>query len=203
MTEVKERKDVLTIIIGIVTAIMILAGIAIVWYSSEINKNTNEKLTEYNSQIVDLEKQAKSLANTDTTTKEDVEVSLKSCSELGTKIAECQNFYNTSDADASSDESRQAIKENAAKMKALFDKCEDKANVWYTNYSSEWVFNSTYSFTDTTIPVLWTCLSKSDDETTDGSLLAYATGIYNNDTKMFSDIEVHVTRLGSSMQEHD
>ena len=202
----KEKKGnkrnilVLTIILG--TVILFGAGCFLLWQSSELEKTTNSKLSEYKQEKIELEKQAKNLSNQNSQTKEEVTVSLKSCSSFGQTVADCQNFYSTTQANASTEESREAIRENVEKMKSVFDSKVSVATAWYSSNHSDWVFNSTYSFTDTEIPVLWTCVGDSESGH-EGDLFAYATGTYNNDTKLFSDISVHVTKLGKSLQPHD
>lgn len=78
---------------------------------------------------------------------------------------------------------------------------------WYTtlndiNYS--WEFNTMYSFTSTTAPVLWTCYGTVLDDNgqvTDKILLAYATGTYIVEDDLFTNVTVEITSLGRANQE--
>ena len=149
-------------------------------YSS--NNQMIESLTKELSMIKEI-KETEELAIT----------KLSSAASAGNKVAELQNKYKSLNAVTN----EEAFVANVNEIGAyLSDNDKNKRVEWYSpmlySVSYDWVFNTTYSFTETSIPVLWTCYD-SDDR-----LLAYTTGVYNANTGLFSDVNYRMTTLGAS-----
>lgn len=205
--DTKQSKRSITGMISVLcTIVFFLIGAFLLWLTNEKDNTSRARVAEFQKQEVELEKQLNALDNQTSQTKEEVTVTLKSCANLGEEVMNCQNFYGTTAADASSDESRKAIQENAEKLKTYFT-TDDASKVgvpWCVLPNAKWVFNTTYSFTDTKVPVLWTYISTSTgDDNSGGDLYAYATANYDAETKLFSDFDLHTTRLGNSKSLND
>lgn len=200
----KKQVDAIQIVSIVVTVCFILAGVVLLWFTSENEKQSKVKVAALKKQQVELEKQLNVFDNQIPQTKEEVTVSLKSCANIGREVVMCQDFYGTSDADASSDESRAKIRENAEKLRSYFtDDCAtDAGKSWCVIPDAKWKFNTTYSFTDTKVPVLWTYVSDVEENKLE-DLYAYVTGEYDTESKLFSKFNLHVTKLGQSKQPHD
>lgn len=181
------------VIIIVFTLIFFLFGVVFLVYTNTQVKNMKASMTEIDEEIkqlnADLSALNKDAENEDTV--EEVHVKLNSALDVGRDVASLQTKYNTLN-----------VLDNEAEMKDVAKSIglymEDKSNQvpWYPVKSDEiaysWVFHTTYSFSDTTVPVLWTCRSNN------GDLLAYATGTYEVEDNMFSDLEYHITSMGMS-----
>lgn len=199
----KKQMDAIQIVSIVATICFVLAGVILLWFTSENEKQSEAKVAALKEQQVKLEKQLNAFDNQIPQTKEEVTVSLKSCANIGREVVVCQEFYETTDADAASDESRLKIRENAEKLRSYFtDNCADDAGKsWCVVPNAKWEFNTTYSFTDTKVPVLWTYVNAEENKSED--LYAYVTAEYDTESKLFSKFDLHVTKLGQSKQLHD
>ena len=121
-------------------------------------------------------------------TVEEVEAKVYSAGDAGSRVADFQNLYrSTADNDGLT-----TIAENMDKY--LDDDSKNWRVPWYAGKVNRngvvWKFETTYSFTEKSIPVLWTCRDS------DNVLLAYATADYIGDTKKFSNVNVELTAVG-------
>lgn len=120
---------------------------------------------------------------------------LVSCEGLGEKVANYQNEYQK----YSNGKSEDKCKEIANNLDIYFADDSRNARVeWYnsgnSNDSWTWTFESNYSFTATSIPVLWTCRLNDTN-----ALLAYATGTYDTTIGVFSNVHWYNTTVGASL----
>lgn len=123
-----------------------------------------------------------------------IEKSLTSCKDLGEKVALYQNDYQKYDNGGHENERANISNE----LDACFDKSDKNACVeWYNMGSADgkwtWKFETNYSFTATSVPVLWTCRHSDTNE-----LLAYTTGTYNTVSGLFEDVKWQNTSIGQS-----
>ena len=120
---------------------------------------------------------------------------LVSCEGLGEKVANYQNEYQKY-RDEKGEDKRQEIANN---LDIYFADDSRNARVeWYSSGNSNdnwtWTFESNYSFTATSIPVLWTCRLNDTN-----ALLAYATGTYDTTIGVFSNVHWYNTTVGASL----
>ena len=117
--------------------------------------------------------------------KEEVSATAK---ELGEKAAQCQNAYFGMDA------SSEGFDANVAAMDAcLGEGAKDSRVPWYTgSIPGTWKFVSDGWFKGPDKNVLWLCQNPDDNR-----LVAYATGVYNKETGLFTEISYTLSLIGS------
>lgn len=121
---------------------------------------------------------------------EDIKIRLNSAQASGKIVADAQTAYFRMDPIYQEEE----LKANAELIgKYMADKT--KQVPWMTSGETpyKWVFNTTYSFSGDTVPVLWTCYSTDGNET----LLGYAVGMYRVSDDMFYDVSYRLTTYGT------
>lgn len=119
---------------------------------------------------------------------------LVSCKDLGEKVASYQNDYQKYDKGGHENERMNISNE----LDVCFGGVDKNACVeWYNMGSADgewiWKFETNYSFTATSVPVLWTCRHSDTNE-----LLAYTTGTYNTVSGLFEDVKWQNTSIGQS-----
>lgn len=144
----------------------------------------------------ELEEQAR--INSAKLTEEEEELARNNAEAQGKHVAYLQNQYR----DISIDDP--AFRDKMDKNKNELDVCfneEGKRNgkgIWYPYYDSgipgKWEFASNASFKGNTAKVLWLCYADDPDNPQDHTLLAYCTAKYNADTKLFTNIDIKITR---------
>lgn len=149
----------------------------------------NKTLEEKNNIYADL-----TAEGNNKTEVEEIHVKLNSAATAGQEVASLQNNYVLCiEADKTDD-----YIANKEAMRKYVD--EDSSDVWYgllKKYGEyEWTFNSTYSFSETSVPVLWTCKSPRDN-----ILLAYAVGTYVVESDKFTHIECRYTSQGKTLMD--
>lgn len=148
----------------------------------------NQKsITQLQEQIKDLENQTSADASS-------INKGLYSASEAGRAVAELQTKYQSIDATVTPDD----ITANAKALSKYFnDKSQNGRQPWFTvskgDAKAVWEFESTYSFQNETIPVIWLCHIDGSNE-----LVAYATANYDAESNTFSDVVYKTTRLGAN-----
>lgn len=152
--------------------------------ASEYDSKTIENRAMYDS----LKTEYDSIQQT-VNTKEDVEAVVYSAADAGNQVADFQNMYSVTMTDG--------IKAIAEKLDAFFDSDSKAMRVpWFSGPvkqgSVTWQFETTYSFSSKNADVLWTCWDSL------GQMLAYTTGKFNVETKLFSDVETFVTLVGQN-----
>lgn len=187
MPEKSRAGSILTVVACI--ALLAVAGLfAVMKVTGQATYDQKRAANE--ASIEELQKQLDSIKDPEVTV-EEVEAQVYSAGDAGSRVADFQNLYRTSGTDS---ESTKTIAENMDRY------LDDSSNIWRIPWYSErvslqgvkWQFETTYSFTEKSIPVLWTC----KDE--DGRLLAYATADYVGETKKFTNVDVCKTSLGVS-----
>lgn len=149
--------------------------------------DNQKSITQLQEQIKDLENQTSADASS-------INKSLYSASEAGRAVAELQTKYQSIDATVTPDD----ITANAKALSKYFDdKSQNGRQPWFTvskgDAKAVWEFESTYSFQNETIPVIWLCHIDGSNE-----LVAYATANYNAESNTFSDVTYKTTRLGAN-----
>lgn len=148
----------------------------------------NQKsITQLQEQIKDLENQTSADASS-------INKGLYSASEAGRAVAELQTKYQSIDATVTPDD----ITANAQALSKYFDdESQNGRQPWFTvskgDAKAVWEFESTYSFQNDKIPVIWLCHIDGSDE-----LVAYATANYDAKSNTFSDAVYKTTRLGAN-----
>lgn len=149
--------------------------------------DNQKSITQLQEQIKDLENQTSADASS-------INKGLYSASEAGRAVAEFQTKYQSIDATVTPDD----ITANANALSKYFDdESQNGRQPWFTvskgDAKAVWEFESTYSFQNETIPVIWLCHIDGSDE-----LVAYATANYNAESNTFSDVTYKTTRLGAN-----
>lgn len=149
--------------------------------------DNQKSITQLQEQIKDLENQTSADASS-------INKGLYSASEAGRAVAELQTKYQSIDATVTPDD----ITANAKALSKYFnDKSQNGRQPWFTvskgDAKAVWEFESTYSFQNETIPVIWLCHIDGSNE-----LVAYATANYNAESNTFSDVTYKTTRLGAN-----
>lgn len=144
--------------------------------------------------ITQLQEQIKELENQTSADASSINKGLYSASEAGRAVAELQTKYQSIDAAVTPDD----ITANAKALSKYFnDKSQNGRQPWFTvskgDAKAVWEFESTYSFQNETIPVIWLCHIDGSNE-----LVAYATANYNAESNTFSDVTYKTTRLGAN-----
>ena len=149
--------------------------------------DNQKSITQLQEQIKDLENQTSADASS-------INKGLYSASEAGRAVAELQTKYQSIDATVTPDD----ITANAQALSKYFDdKSQSGRQPWFTvskgDAKAVWEFESTYSFQNETIPVIWLCHIDGSNE-----LVAYATANYDAESNTFSDVIYKTTRLGAN-----
>lgn len=144
--------------------------------------------------ITQLQEQIKGLENQTSADASSINKGLYSASEAGRAVAELQTKYQSIDATVTPDD----ITANAQALSKYFDdKSQSGRQPWFTvskgDAKAVWEFESTYSFKNDKIPVIWLCHIDGSDE-----LVAYATANYDAKSNTFSDVVYKTTRLGAN-----
>lgn len=144
--------------------------------------------------ITQLQEQIKELENQTSADASSINKGLYSASEAGRAVAELQTKYQSIDATVTPDD----ITANAKALSKYFDdESQNGRQPWFTvskgDAKAVWEFESTYSFQNDTIPVIWLCHIDGSNE-----LVAYATANYNAESNTFSDVTYKTTRLGAN-----
>lgn len=144
--------------------------------------------------ITQLQEQIKGLENQTSADASSINKGLYSASEAGRAVAELQTKYQSIDATVTPDD----ITANAQALSKYFnDESQSGRQPWFTvskgDAKAVWEFESTYSFQNETIPVIWLCHIDGSDE-----LVAYATANYDAKSNTFSDVVYKTTRLGAN-----
>lgn len=149
--------------------------------------DNQKSITQLQEQIKDLENQTSADASS-------INKGLYSASEAGRAVAELQTKYQSIDATVTPDD----ITANAKALSKYFnDESQNGRQPWFTvskgDAKAVWEFESTYSFQNKTIPVIWLCHIDGSNE-----LVAYATANYDAESNTFSDVTYKTTRLGAN-----
>lgn len=144
--------------------------------------------------ITQLQEQIKGLENQTSADASSINKGLYSASEAGRAVAELQTKYQSIDATVTPDD----ITANAQALSKYFnDESQSGRQPWFTvskgDAKAVWEFESTYSFQNDKIPVIWLCHIDGSDE-----LVAYATANYDAKFNTFSDVVYKTTRLGAN-----
>lgn len=144
------------------------------------------------SAISKLQDEVSKLENQKATSAEEINKDLYSAANIGREVASLQSAYQNIDVSANPD----GIKENAEKLSKYFEDGAQTGRVpWFTVTKGDgkavWEFESNYSFTAESIPVIWTCHLNGQSD-----VLAYATANYNAKTEKFSGVEYKMTQVG-------
>lgn len=144
--------------------------------------------------ITQLQEQIKGLENQTSADASSINKGLYSASEAGRAVAELQTKYQSIDATVTPDD----ITANAQALSKYFnDESQSGRQPWFTvskgDAKAVWEFESTYSFKNDKIPVIWLCHIDGSDE-----LVAYATANYDAKSNTFSDVVYKTTRLGAN-----
>lgn len=180
----------------VVCFILIIAGIVIMIVTGMQASDSQEVYIENQATIEDLNHQLDELTKSSDATPDTIEIkkSLLSCKDIGNSVATYQNDYQNY-RDADDEDKRMAI---TMKLSDCFEESDTNARVeWYNIGDSSkkwtWTFETNYSFSATSVPVLWTCRMNDTDE-----LLAYTTGTYDTTSGLFKNVKWYNTLVGSS-----
>lgn len=154
----------------------------------EATKNRSE-ISELTAELAKLKEQSDYVPSAKLNDEEKEAVS-HSAAELGNAIAGYQNAYFSLNAS----ENRDAFQANVDALDICFTDGSKSARVpWYSGKTpGTWTFVTDGEFKGVNKEVLWLCRS-----TEDGSLLAYATGLYDSELNLVGDVEFQTSILGS------
>ena len=192
---------VLTIIsvIGCVSAILYFG----VSYQSR-SKNYVKKYNENVTQLASLKNQYESGQQTQVDTQETVSDKLNLAVTAGNAVADGQNNYHTICNDeyylSNEDARSEAIQQNSDALNSYFDADDTSGNaIWYQNENTDstWTFRTTYGFSESVLPVIWTCYNSA------GELLAFTTANYSVEVNVFGDVEIYTTARGRAYEGND
>lgn len=179
---------------GIIVLSVILS-VGFVGYSFLVTSNLSSQIVAQDGTIKEMETELNSIEKQQSEIV-DVKVVLNSAAQAGTEVAAYQSKFATM-----SNEERENLGTMAEKMRNLFSASDSGATVpWYTgNTASDytWKFETTYSFSGKTAPVLWLCRDKEQN------VLAYATADYLVEDNVFDDVEWNTVSRGSFRMAED
>lgn len=176
-------------LIGVTGVFMVLNSLATDAFNDEYSANMR--------QLNEMKLELSTIVDADVTEKATT-ADLSSAAELGQMVADYQTEYQETYATMMTDHSRiaESLREcftsafsNEAVAWFLPEHLDDTGE--YEIY--KWKFETTYSFSGVSIPVLWTCWNDN------GELLAYTTGVYSVKDLKFSDIKRYTTSVGDDL----
>lgn len=155
-------------------------------------------------------------------TDEEEEVAMNDAKTQGSMVAYLQNQYDSyftayeesleeleegdSEGEAAAlNAYREQTKANQEELAPYFDNngqtngLTDWTSILATTIPGSWEFATNAAFEGETAPVLWLCYANDPNNPDDHSLLGYCTADYNAATKLFTNVDVQVTRYA---QEH-
>ena len=197
-SELPSNEKVNTVALGI-SGIVVVAALAIGFFRTNSYESEH---ASFASQYDSLQKEYDAIQDKSVTVEEAV-VILNSAKDSGVAVADIQNAMTVDYKLVGTDDEQVYIDEAESLTEYLSYATAQK--IWYlSTYLDDysWEFNTMYSFTSSTIPVLWTCYGTipSDNayESDTTALLAYATGTYVVEDNIFKDVSLHTTGLGSA-----
>lgn len=154
-------------------------------------------------------------------TEEQEEVAMNDAKTQGSMVAYLQNQFTVySDAYQESleegddpteamDAYRENINTNQTELEAYFDKngqtngLTSWSSILSTTIPGTWEFATNAAFKGETAVVLWFCYANDPDNPEDRSLLGYCTADYDVNTKLFTNVDVQVTRYAQAHAAND
>lgn len=168
------------------------------------SKNFAKKYNENIEQLATLKNQYESEQQTQVDTEETASDKLNLAVSAGNAVAEGQNNYyaicRNESYQNNEDALFEAIKQNSAVLDPYFDTEDTSGNaIWYQNENTDstWTFRTTYGFSESVLPVIWTCYNSS------GELLAFTTANYSVEVNVFGDVEIYTTARGRAYEGND
>ena len=199
MQALKGKSKVILIVLCVVCLLgcvgLVLLGNKTMQDGIEMAKANNEKISQ-------LKEQEQGLEDSNEQAEKDIASYKNSAAAAGQDVAKLQN-------DMSSDTlptQAAALKETAQQLVQYSGKVDDGYTPvyrpWYattkTSAGVKWSFESSFSFKEDTLTVVWTCSPGGTD-----SLEAYAVGTYDAKTNKFDNIRVVTTEYGHTLQSDD
>ena len=191
----ENKKDKFLLLGALIIA---LIGLAVFVGRSFLVSEFEESYSNNKNRIHALTSQINGLVSEDDYSTEDIQETLYSAADVGTKVAQLQNKYMSSD-------SPEGAKLNAIEIESyLGEKDTSKRVPWYRGsfkldedgnqifIEPEWTFETTYHFSGKTTPALWLCRDVNSN-----NILAYCIGTYNANTSKFENVEFAMTSIGS------
>lgn len=174
---------------GIACGAMLAVTMAFVLPTTFGASSFEAQFDENAKQITQLEEQVKDLENQASPDAAFINKGLHSAADAGRKVAEYQTKYQNIDAAVTPDD----VTANAEALSPYFaDDAQSGRQPWFTPSKSDakvvWTFESTYSFQNDSIPVIWLCTINGSDE-----LVAYATATYDAESGKFSNVAYQTT----------
>lgn len=178
------------LICGAILAVTFASAMPVIFGENAFESSyaANEK------KISTLTEQVSQLEKTDGTDAATMNKDMYSASEAGRAVADLQSKYQTINAETTPD----LITQNSDSLSQYFtDDAQNARTPWFTVSKGDgkavWEFETTYSFKDKKVPVIWLCHLNGTD-----NVLAYATATYDAKTNKFSDVQTHTTGVGSA-----
>ena len=188
----KKELNVLQLAVIVSSVLMVVIGFGFIIGGVFSNTKYDEKVVENASTIKELEKTIEDM-ETSKIEKEDALAKYNnSASDEGIAVAVMQSGYSSLDATTQAE----SILDNGAKGKAYFkDSDVNFIKPWFTPSKSQmdyvWTFCTTFSFNADKTDVIWLCTNTGKD-----AMLAYATGVFDVESRTFSEIKVHALPKG-------
>lgn len=196
------RRDLsLPTIISVVLCVIFL-GLTVFFVMGQTNGKAEfeQAYAENEATLLELQEQLDGIAEV---TAEEVvqQVDLHSALEAGEAVAKLQEEYQVIPVSMDSIDKLETVASSLDVY--LADDSNEARTPWYSpstlgvSVEFDWRFETTYSFSGSKIPVLWTCWDA------DGNLCAYCTAVYESSTGLFSNVEFVVTSIGSTYVNSD
>ena len=212
MSRLKEKLQNLTVaetVTYAAAAFLAFVGAIAVVSTLIKGKEFNAKKFALDAQISQLSGQLSvdNASDGEETSEEAAPVVRGSAQALGTQVAAQQNRYIilTPDNPNMTDQSEALLAIQKQIEPSFADDSKWAAQSWYSpshetqtgtanNYT--WTFGNNYSFEGESLPVVWICRNNRADN----ALCAYATAVYDPQTKLFSGFSKKVTKIGAERQ---
>ena len=191
----ENKKDKFLLLGALIIA---LIGLAVFATRPFLASEFEESYSNNRDRIHALTSQINGLVAEDDQSVEDIQEILYSAADVGTRVAELQNKYMSSDSPVGAEftaiEMESYLGENDTSKRVPWYrgsfKLDENGNQIFIK--PEWTFETTYHFSGKTTPALWICRDVNSND-----ILAYCIGTYNANTFKFENVEFAMTSIGS------
>lgn len=194
-----NKKLPIILSIGFTIGILVMG-----WLTFTNKREANAQIAKAKSDLAVLQGDLKDLDKKKAPKTAVVDKELNNASDMGLMVANYQT-NEVGQLDTTTEQGQEAFRKLIDKMDPIFAEGSKSARAsWFKPDkdlieqgqipapSFEWKFETTYSWSEGAINVLWTCRDRDT-----GVLYAFTTGVYNPETRQFSDVVPRLTRDGA------
>lgn len=163
----------------------IIVSVCLVGYGFLVVSGYETTMSLQNQEIRSIEQELNALEMEKEENKVDVKAALNTATKAGVEIAAYQSDFNHVTV-STDDDSIETLGAKAKAMRKYFGTYDGNATTpWYSGGESGyvWSFETTYSFSGNTVPVLWLCRTRA------GKVLGYCTAEYNAEEDVFNNVK--------------